>query len=219
MFVKDLISNDVPELSLGDEPVNALNLMDEFKVSHLPVLDGTRFVGLVSEEELELLGTDPQDKLIREQDILDIHVSSEQHVYDVLRLFSEHRLTVVPVVDNGAYLGSITITQILDSFAKSQAVSDPGGVIVLELNAQDYSLQEIAGIVEGNDAKILSSFLSTSPTSMQVEVTLKINQEDLSGILQTFARYDYQVKASYQESRYEDDLKNRYDEFMKYLNM
>jgi acetoin utilization protein AcuB len=219
LFVKDLISNDVPELSLGDEPVNALNLMDEFKVSHLPVLDGTRFVGLVSEEELELLGTDPQDKLIREQDILDIHVSSEQHVYDVLRLFSEHRLTVVPVVDNGAYLGSITITQILDSFAKSQAVSDPGGVIVLELNAQDYSLQEIAGIVEGNDAKILSSFLSTSPTSMQVEVTLKINQEDLSGILQTFARYDYQVKASYQESRYEDDLKNRYDEFMKYLNM
>jgi hypothetical protein len=74
-------------------------------------------------------------------------------------------------------------------------------------------------IVEGNDAKILSSYITSSPDSTQLEVTLKINKEDLSAIMQTFTRYNYTIKASFQESTFKDDLKTRYDELMNYINM
>ena len=95
-----------------------------------------------------------------------------------------------------------------------------GGVIVLELNANDYSLAQIARIVEDNDAKILSSHVTSIPNSFKMEVTLKINQTDLTSIIQSFQRFDYTIKASFQGSnRQEDVLRKNYDHFMLYLNV
>jgi hypothetical protein len=96
----------------------------------------------------------------------------------------------------------------------------PGGVIVLELNTNDYSLAQIARIVEDNDAKILSSHVASVANSFKIEVTLKINQTDLTSILQSFQRFDYTIKASFQGSnRQEDVLRKNYDQFMLYLNV
>lgn len=193
--------------------------MEEFKVGHLPVVEGEKYMGLVSEDELEVQGTAESGLLNPGHELMDISVKPSQHILDVLKLAAEHHLSVIPVVFNDRYEGCITLTDLIDHFARTQAVSEPGGVIVLEMNAIDYSLQEISGIVEGNDAKILSATLTSIESSNRVEVTLKINKEDLGGILQTFSRYDYQVKASFQEARPNDDLQNRYDEFMKYMNI
>jgi hypothetical protein len=54
---------------------------------------------------------------------------------------------------------------------------------------------------------------------VRVEVTLKINREDISDILQSFDRYEYFVKSTYQGSRFHDDLRNRYDELMRLMNL
>jgi hypothetical protein len=96
---------------------------------------------------------------------------------------------------------------------------EQGGIIELELNKNDYSLTQIASIVEGNDAKILSCYVTSTPDSNKIEVTLKINREELTRILQTFNRYNYTVKASYHQAGFEDDLKTRFDEFMRFLNI
>lgn len=219
MLVKNIISHDVPELTLKDQPVNAINLMEEFKVGHLPVVESGRYLGLVSEDELEVQGIAQNGLLNPGHELMAISVQPSQHIFDVLKLAAEHRLSVIPVVIDEHYEGCITLTDLIDHFAQSQAATEPGSVVVLELNAIDYSLQKIAGIVEGNDAKILSSTLTTFPNSKKIEVTLKINKVELGGILQTFGRYDYTVKASFQEAPVDDDLKNRYEEFMKYMDM
>jgi hypothetical protein len=100
------------------------------------------------------------------------------------------------------------------------AVKEPGGVIVLEINAIDYSLSEIAQIVEGNDAKILSFFIHQEVESNQMHVTLKINVIDLSAIIQTFVRYDYNIKAVYMdESMIQNLYDDRYEQLMKYMNI
>jgi len=99
-------------------------------------------------------------------------------------------------------------------------VKTPGGVIVLELNVHDYSLAHIARIVEDNDAKILSSRVTSIPDSMKMEVSLKINRTDVTSIIQSFMRYDYTVKASYwSNNRNEDVLRNHYEQLMMYLNV
>ena len=97
-------------------------------------------------------------------------------------------------------------------------IHEPGSIVVLEMNQADYSLQEVARIVEGNDGKVLSVYSHTLPGTMRVEITLKINREDISDILQTFERYDYFVKSSYQGSRFHDDLRGRYEELMRFMN-
>jgi hypothetical protein len=91
--------------------------------------------------------------------------------------------------------------------------------LVLELNIHDYSLSEIARIVESNDAKILSLYISSHIDSNKLELTVKINRTDLSPIIQTFNRYNYTIKASFHQSEYVDDLKDRFDSFMSFLNI
>ena len=88
----------------------------------------------------------------------------------------------------------------------------------MEVNQLDYSMAQIGQIVESNDAKILSSTILSDPSSTKLDVTLKINQEDLTSIIRTFERYDYVVKASFQNGVGTEDLQWRYDVLMNYLN-
>jgi hypothetical protein len=133
---------------------------------------------------------------------------------------SDQRLTLLPVINERFhYLGSLRATDLINALARTQAVGANGGVIELQMNAKDYSLTRIAQIVEGNDAKILSATLTTRPESEMVQLTLKINKEDLNAIIQSFNRYDYVVAESYMEPQYTEELRDRYEEFMKYLNM
>lgn len=69
-------------------------------------------------------------------------------------------------------------------------IHEPGSIVVLEMNQVDYSLQQIAQIVEGNDGRVLSAYSHVLPGTMRLEVTLKINREDISDILQSFEHYE-----------------------------
>ena len=99
------------------------------------------------------------------------------------------------------------------------AVQNAGGVIVLEMNIHDYSVTQIGNIIEGNDAKLLSLHVSSEPDSTKIEVTIKVNREDLSGLLQTFNRYNYTVKAAFQNGDYSKNIKDKLDEFLHFLNI
>ena len=147
-------------------------------------------------------------------------VRGGQHIYEAMKLFSERGLTVVPVLDEmGVYLGAITEHEALKRLAEITNISEPGSIVVLEMNQVDYSLEQIARIVEGNDGKVLSVYSHTLPDTTRVEVTLKINREDISDILQSFERYEIQVKTTYQGSRFHDDLRGRYEELMRFINL
>ena len=107
----------------------------------------------------------------------------------------------------------------MQGFAKITSVESPGGIIVLELNSKDYSLSEIANIIESNDAKVLGIYVSSFPDSTKLEVTIKLNKMDIKPVLQTFGRFNYSVKASFSEEQDNDILKERFDSLMNYLNI
>jgi acetoin utilization protein AcuB len=147
-------------------------------------------------------------------------IMENQHIYEVIKIITNLKLTIIAVLDDKQhYLGCITLKDIVQKISDIAAIQDPGGIIVLELNNNDYSLSGIAHIVESNDATILSSYITSYPNSTKLELTLKINKVDLSRILASFYRFNYTVTASYHQSEFTDDLKNRYDSFMSYLNI
>jgi hypothetical protein len=103
--------------------------------------------------------------------------------------------------------------------AKSFSLENPGGIIVLEMSQNDYNLTEIAQIVESNDAKILSLFLASHSDSTRLNVVIKLNKTEIGGVLQTFDRYGYYVKFSFNDEEDRDDLRENYDSLMNYLNI
>ncbi len=220
MTASDIKTNIVPCLEPSDSFLKALQIMEEYRVVQVPVVSGSRYLGLVMEDDA-LAIEDLEDPISAHENALHrIFVLMNQHVFDIIKLIAEFRLSLVAVTDEHEhYLGCITTESLIHQVAQFSSVRDPGSIIVLDLNQNDYSMSEVARIVEGNDAKILSSFVTSHSDSTRIELTLKINRSDLSGIIQTFNRFNYTVSASYHESKMDELLHSRYEELMKYLNM
>ncbi|MGA3014833.1 MAG: CBS domain-containing protein [Bacteroidales bacterium] len=220
MIARQLISEIITALRPSDNGAVALGLMDEFRVSHLPVVNDNEFLGVISDAEIqnftnitETIGSHPLSLTIA-------YVLENQHIYDVIRIIDDMKLTLLPVLDeNKIYLGSVTLQSLTRHLTSIMAINNPGGIIILELNDKDYLLTEIAQIVESNDAKILGMYITTIPDSTRMEVTLKINKIDVGPVLQTFIRYNYTIKASFSEDSYTESLQERYNSLMNYLNI
>lgn len=216
----ELITEEIPPLKHSDSGEKALRWMDEFKVSHLPVLKNGNFVGVVSESDiLDKLDLDEQlDKLFNH--LPRPFVFATSHIYDVLNVISEVKVSVLPILDEKeSYLGCTSVYHLLTVLANTGSIKEPGGILVLEVNTVDYSMAQIAQIVESNNARILSSYITSIPDSTGLEVTLKINETELSRITRTFERYDYIVKASYQTTDELDDIREKYEALMNFLKL
>jgi CBS domain-containing protein len=221
MLAKDLISDIVPALRTSDTGLTALNWMEVFRVSHLPVVNNTELLGLISDVDIYDLNTAEEPIGNHNLSLAVISVKYDQHIYEVINLISKFKLSVVPVLDeHEKYIGLITLHDLLQNFAHLTAAQNPGGIIILEVNQNDYSVTEIANIIESNDAKILSLYITSPVDSVRLEITIKINRMDIASIIQTFNRYNYDIKASYLDDEELDDLfQSRFDLFMKYLSI
>jgi len=220
MIARNLITDGILPLKTSDTGRIALSWMEDFRVMHLPIVNNEGFLGLIS--EFDIYNFNDFDKAVGNHSLSlsKAYVYDYQHIYDVLKIMQQHKLSLIPVIDDREnYLGSITLQQLLEHFTLTMSVNDPGGILVLEMSSNDYSLSEIARIVESNDAKILSLFLSSAPDTTKIEVTLKINRVDLSAVVQTFLRYNYLIKATFSEPDDHDDLRERFDSLMNYLNI
>lgn len=210
----------VPPLKPDDDGARALAWMEDFKVSHLPVVDGHEYLGLVSEQVILDANDNTLPVTAYLQESLKPAVTDEQHIYDVLRAVTSHEVTLIPVLEaNGDFIGSITLQELLSKFEKLAAISQAGGIIVLEFEKKDYSLAKVAHVIESNDSKILSSYISNGDSSGKVELTMKIDREELAPVIQSLERHEFNVIGFFQEKAQLDDLRNRYDSFMRYMNI
>jgi acetoin utilization protein AcuB len=220
MIARELITNDVPPIRSSETVEKALNWLDEFKVSHLAVVDGTQYQGLISEDIL-------YDAASSDMTIAELNVTlnrpfiyEDRHIYEVMKMVSEMQLSIAPILDKSDnYMGMTTLPALMNLISNTTSISEPGSVIVLELNQNDYSLGHLAQIIEGDDTKILSTYITSATDSTLMEVTIKVNRKNIQGVLQALARYDYVVNASYSEVDYQEDMKDRFDSLMKYLDM
>jgi acetoin utilization protein AcuB len=219
MIAKDLISEEIHPLRTSDTGEDALAIMSDFHVRHLPIVNGTQLLGLISENEI--LDSDT-DEPVGSYTLEMTHpfVYDRNHIYDIMRLLNEYRLTLIPVVDKAQnYLGVVTLEDLLKFFAESASFGEHGSVIVLTVNRFNYSLSQIARIVESENTVILNSFITSMPDSTEIDITLKLNRSDISKILASFRRFDYDIKASFSESEYIDSLQEHYESLMSYLSV
>lgn len=221
MLARDLISEVIPFLRTSDTGMKALTWMEIFRISHLPIVNNEELLGLISDTDIYDLNMADEAIGNHNLSLIRPYVFDNQHVYEVIETVSRLKLTVVPVLDEKKrYLGVITLFELLEQFAKLTALQQPGAIIVLEMHQRDYSLSQIAQIVESNDIRILSMYIEPQNDSMRIDVIIKLNKDELSGLLQTFERYDYQVKAIYKgESMLDSLYENRFEEFLNYLNI
>lgn len=219
MVAQDLISREISPLRTEQTGKDALAMLSEHHVRHLPVTEGGRFIGLVSEEDVfnhKLHDTVGSFALSPRH----VTALATDHVFDVMRVMGENRLTVIPVVDaEGNYLGLISQMDLMRFFAETTAFTEPGSVLVLEMEKRDYSLALISRLVESENAAILSAIITSKLDSPLIELTLKINQPEAARIATALERHHISVRESFSENEFQDGLKERFDSFMSWMNV
>ena len=219
MIAESLLSNTIVPLRTSDTGEDALSMMSDFYIRHLPIVNNKQLLGLISEDD------------ILEYDVLEAvgsyslsltrpFVREHDHIYEVLRVMAQHELSLVPVVDfDDTYVGLITQEDLLQYFARIGSFTEQGTIIVLEMGRRDYSMASIARIAESEGVNILSSFITSDLHSMRIQVTLKVDAKFVQNLIASFQRFQYEVKASFNESDYLDTLQERYDSLMSYLSV
>ena len=219
MIAKELISSAVLPLKTSETGERALEFMADFHVRHLPIVNKMQLLGLISEDDIyahdvsEAVGS-------YSLSIQKTCVKQNDHIFEVMSLMAEYDLTTVPVVDDDdQYMGIITLEDILHYYASSFSFKEPGSILVLKMNKQDYLLSEISRLIEMENASIIGTFISNIPESTNILVTIKINKQEISKIVATLQRFEYEIEGTYTESSYVNMLKDRYDSLISYLNI
>ncbi len=218
MMASAFIDPSIVPLKISDSVAVAIDFFKEFSVRQLPVVQDNICIGILSLDEIEEELAD-----IPVLDFINLSysfASTYDHIYEVMRAISEQSVTLFPIIDeNNNYLGCITLASLFKNYVNCAAFSQPGSIVVLEMDKKNYSLAEIARIVESENKVILSSLLSSNAESDRLEITLKLNSAQIQNLLSTFERFGYNINATFDEEDVKDTLKNRYESLMTYLNV
>lgn len=219
MLSSQLIHTTFPVLNLQDKVSFALQLMEDYDVIHLPVSSEEKFVGVVKKDDL--LDVDENTVIAALQEFFLIkYVKEDEHFLAVVKLASENSLALVTVVNaNSEIIGSISISEILLSVNNFLGNDEPGGIIVLEMDRRNFSFGELSRLVETNDAYVTQLNTSIDKTTGLLFATIKVSKNEISDIIATFQRYDYNVKYYFGEEQYANELKDNYNHLMAYLSM
>jgi CBS domain-containing protein len=219
MLANQLITN-LPTVEPGDRVSLALQLMEDFDIFHLPVIDdANKFLGIVTKEDLLDTNEAAPIKALQEE-YLQKSVKGTEHFLSALKLASENALSVVPVVsDEKEWVGAITLPDLLKASCSFTGAEDPGAIIVLEMERKSYSFGEISRLVETNDAYITQFNTQTETETGLLIVTFKVSKMEVSDIIATFQRYDYTIRYFIGEEHYENELRHNFDNLMSYLKV
>ncbi|MFP9118789.1 CBS domain-containing protein [Flavobacterium sp. RNTU_13] len=216
--ITDFLNTNIKALRTTDSVADAQDLFAEYPFTHFPVLENGVYIGCAISEDTELMDI--------EKPIGDMRYSFERFFVrnttmwlDVLEVFAKNETNLVPVLNaENSYLGYYEITDIIRFFDETPFLKEEGGILVVEKGITEYSMSEVAQIVESNNGRLLGAFISEAEGD-RVQITVKISLGGLSEIIQTFRRYNYSIVTEHQEDAYLNTLKDRSDYLDKYLNI
>ncbi|HNR16455.1 MAG TPA: CBS domain-containing protein [Chitinophagaceae bacterium] len=220
MLTRELESQSLPHLHLTDKVYQALQLMNDNHVTHLPIVDGDKYAGLISEDDLLQAENDNAELNTLQQSFANSSVKGEEHFLKAVQVAAENGLSVVPVIgEDNELIGTVAYNDLLKHASEFMSLNEPGGLIVLEVESNQYSFNEISKLVETNDAQITQLNTTNDAETGLMQVTIRINKPEVSDIVATFQRYEYNVKYFFGEELYTNELRSNYDNLMNYLKI
>ena len=220
MLAIELNTTIIPALQLDDTVGKALQLINDFKVSHLSVISEEKYLGLIGEADLLAAGNKKMHINLLQDEFINVSIKENDHFLKAVNISNEFQTSQVPVVNNdNDFLGSISGQDLLKNLGNFSGAKEVGGLIVLEMKRSQFSISEISRIVESNEAIISHINTTVHPENGLLTVTIKINKKDLAMVVAAFERYEYDVIYYFGEEKFENEIHSNYLHLMNYLDI
>ncbi|CAM1348310.1 CBS domain-containing protein [Tenacibaculum insulae] len=219
MNINDFILKEIKALTLKSTVKSAQKVCKNLPITHIPIVENGKLIGCLPESDIQTI-EDKNQELTEYSYLLDHFFTNEKAtLLDVLVLFADNDCNLIPVLNKEQnYVGYYELSDILDAFADSPFLHNESDTLIINKNKSDYSMGEIAQIVEASNGKLLGLYISSENQDV-IQVTLKVITDDINEIIQTFRRYDYNVITQHEDDFYLEELKDRASYLKKYLDM
>lgn len=218
MLITDLISKEIKPVSTKTKVEKALHLIDGYQLSHIPLFEGLTFLGNISEAHLNEAALD--ELLSESKSFVDYFFLTEKSsVFDAINKFYTHDTNVIPILNQAKeYMGVLLVEDVIAMLSKLPLLSEPSAMLTVKIPTKQYSMSEVAKIVESNNGRIFGSFISGFDDDF-TEITIKFNAESLTSVVETFERFGYIVKLKFFNDEKQVLMNDRYDQLMRYLDV
>ncbi len=213
------LANDIQPLSFESKVSDAQEIFNEFNISHLPIINNGNYLGCLAEYDVD--GIEGEDHIQTfALELENFYGKEDMNEQEVMELMGRYRTNILPILsqDKGEYLGYLELKHLLAYFSNMPFMNEHGNIIVVQKGQLDHSFSEVCQIVESNNVKMMSVYVSNFENDM-VQTTIKMGDGDFNAIAQTFRRYGYDVISDHYDDVFLNNLKERSRYFDRYLNI
>ncbi|MEP7145296.1 MAG: CBS domain-containing protein [Ferruginibacter sp.] len=220
MLTAELINNNIPRLQLQDSISKALQLINDYRVTHLPVVSEGKYLGMISEDDLLDVEEEKGTIEFLQENFVPAFVKENEHFLNAVKCSNQFEASIVPVTNEEKELvGVITVTDLLKALGDFSGANEIGGIIIIEMERSQFAISEISRIVEGNDATILHLNTTIQPDTGLLTVSLHLNKKEIAAIVSAFERYEYDIIYYFGDEKFENEIHSNYRHLMSYLDI
>ncbi|HEX7504208.1 MAG TPA: CBS and ACT domain-containing protein [Syntrophales bacterium] len=214
MFVGRRMTRNVVTVTKDTSVLHARNLLHDKDVNQVPVVDGKKVIGVITDGDIRENSASPASTLsvhelnyllseMKAGDIMTrnpLTVSPETAIEEAAKILNENNIGCLPVVKNNELVGIITTCDMLNVLLEVMGVGTPSSRIELSIPSDMGEICNIAGIVKDLGLSIISmvSTVNRNDAATRLSV-LRVNTDDIRELCKTLRNAGYKVTTRYEE--------------------
>lgn len=181
MIVEEIMNTAVPTLTPSNTIKDAIQLLREKKIRHLPVVNEEReVVGVVTDRDLKE-ATPSSLQEITDSDILESPIAEIMtrnpitghpldFVEETASIFYDNRIGCLPIVSQGKLVGMITESDLLYKFIELTGVHQPGSQLEIRVPNKTGILFEISKVFYEHNMNVVSVLVYPDKKSIEHKI-------------------------------------------------
>lgn len=206
MFVKNRMTKSPYTITADASISDAVALLRERGLRRLPVVDGDKVVGLITEGDIQKVSPTKATSLsifeinyllskLNVKDVMSkkpITIGADSLLEEAAVLMRENKVGVLPVVENEKLVGIITESDIFDAFIDLLGFKDSGSRITVEAKDVPGAMADIAKIYKSLDINI--THIAIYGGVGVRDIVIRSRTRDISELKKNLDEQGYKVK-------------------------
>jgi acetoin utilization protein AcuB len=204
--VRDAMTREVVTVEPETSAAQAWGLCRERNIRHLPVIEGGRLIGIVSDRDLRDLSPpratlDEENTLgwVRIRDVMTPEVVTT-HPLDTIehaaKVIYERKFNCLPVVAEGELVGIITSSDLVRTLVELIGAHGPGSWIEVEVPNEPGQLASVTEVIRDRHVNIAGVFLAPASRATYRTIVLRLETTDPTGIAESLTAAGYVVTST-----------------------
>jgi len=176
MLVRKKMKRDLVTITKDEGMTIAKKILQEKNIRHLPVVEGKKLIGLVTNMDIRKAEASPATSLeIRELHyLLDkikvseimtrsvITVHPDTSVEEAATLLHDNKIGCLPVIEDGNLVGIITENDVMEIFIQVMGIKEKGSRLEVFLEDKPGALADVTRIIKEHNVNIISVVTDTA---------------------------------------------------------